>query len=259
MRLRWMLLPAVLLAIAGCSSATQPRVVIGAGTTLVDSQFMAEIVASYGEVDPSAELSVVGLSSAEAIALAAAGSADVIITHFREALDRFLVEHPESTRSDAFISSFFLVADPAIVLSAGSLDEAFSEIASSEVPFISRDDGSGTNAAELATWGAIGVDPSGYAWYTRTGTGMGATLQVADQRHAATLTEHGAFLASETVLSLEPVPNTVISNPYDITLVDPSGNETAAEFAAWITSPDGVAAIMRANVKLFGEQVYSAP
>ena len=257
MRTSAILLAAIVLVAAGCSASPETRVIVGAGTTLVDSQFMAEIVASYREVEPSTELSVVGLSSSEAIAFAASGDADVIITHNREALDQFLSEHPQSVRSDVFSSTFFVVVDPSIAISADSLDEAFDALASLGTPFVSRDDESGTHAAELATWGRIGFDPAGESWYTRTGTGMGATLQVTDQRHAATLAEHGAFLASENVLSLERVADTDIPNPYDFTVVDPSSNPAAARFGAWITSPDGVAAIEVANTKLFGEQVYS--
>jgi tungstate transport system substrate-binding protein len=250
---------AILVVLGGCSSAGQTRVVIGAGTTLVDTQFMAELVAAYGEVDPSVELSVVGLSSAQAISLAEASDADVIITHNRAALEEFLVAHRESVRFDVFASKFFIVADPTINLIATSADDAFSVIAKMAYPFVSRDDGSGTNAAELQIWDAIGVDPLHEPWYVRTGTGMGATLQVTDQRHATTLSEHGAFLASDAALSLVAVDNTDVVNPYDLTVVDPASSEAGMNFAVWITSPSGVSAIEEANFTLFAEQVYVAP
>jgi len=109
---RWLLIaPVIVLLAAGCSSSGQTRVVVAAGTTLVDSEFMAEIVDAYAEVEPSTELSVVGLSSAHAISLAEAGDADVIITHNREALDEFLEAHPHSVHFNVFASDFFLVAD----------------------------------------------------------------------------------------------------------------------------------------------------
>lgn len=257
---RLVLIGAALLAVlAGCSSSSETRVIIGAGTTLVDSQLMSEIVAAYGEVEPDVDLSVVGLSSAEAIALAEAGDADLIITHARESLGEFLTQHSESVRFDVFASKFFIVADPTISLSAASVEDAFAAIAEQEITFVSRDDGSGTNAAELAAWDRAGVDPSGASWYLRTSTGMGATLQVTDQRHATTLAEHGAFIASQGTLSLVPVANTEIRNPYDLTVVDVGKNPAAMAFAEWLTSAQGVAAITTANVNLFGEQVYAAP
>ena len=244
--------------LAGCSSPTQTRVVVGAGTTLVDSQFMAEIVAAYEDVEPSTDLSIVALSSAQAISVAEAGDADVIITHNREALDEYLDENPQSTSSGVFASTFFVAADPSIALTTGSVEDALRAIAARSLTFFSRDDASGTNAAELEVWQDAGIDPSGESWYFRTGTGMGSTLLVADQRHGTTFTEHGSFLASESALSLVRVDSTKVDNPYDLTVVDPTSNHAALAFAEWLTSPDGVVIITNANTKLFGQQVYEA-
>jgi hypothetical protein len=55
------------------------------------------------------------------------------------------------------------------------------------------------------------------------------------------------------------VANTVIPNPYDLTLVDPPANRAAASFVEWLTSPAGALAIEDANNDLFGTQVYVAP
>jgi tungstate transport system substrate-binding protein len=260
MRPKWVAIIGVLLLVtAACSAPSQARVVVAAGTTLVDSQFMARLVAAYGTYDPAAELSVVGLSSAEAIALADAGNADVIITHNRDVLDGYLARNPESLRTDVFSSTFFLVADPTIELTAESLEDALRTVDGQGYRFVSRDDNSGTHAAELGAWDSIGVDPTRETWYIRTGTGMGATLQVADQRHAVTLTEQGAYLASAPRLGLVPVSNTVIGNPYDVTLIDPDANPAASSFAEWLVSPEGALAIEKANDDLFGTQVYIAP
>ena len=253
------LLGALLVVLVGCSGSSETRVVVGAGTTLVDSLLISEIVEAYAEVEPTIQISVVGLSSSEAIALAAAGNADVIITHNHDALAAYLDGHPESERFDVFSSTFFVVTPPSITFDVASIEEALIVTAESAFPFVSRDDGSGTHAAELAAWHSAGIDPSGEPWYIRTGTGMGATLQVADQRDATTLAEHGAFLAAQTSLSLARVENTTVPNPYDLTVVDPSQNAAAAAFAEWITSAEGVVVIEQANDRLFGEQVYVAP
>jgi tungstate transport system substrate-binding protein len=162
-------------------------------------------------------------------------------------------------RFDVFASDFFLVADPEIGLVADSIEQALSIVEAEALLFVSRDDRSGTNMAELKAWDASGIDPSGEPWYIRTGTGMGSTLQVTDQRHGVTLAEHGAYLASESVLSLVRVDNTLIINPYDLTVIDPEADSAAIAFAEWITSPDGVDAIRNANLKLFGTQVYATP
>ena len=58
--------------------------------------------------------------------------------------------------------------------------------------FISRGDDSGTQG-ELELWEA-GKEPAG-TWYQETGQGMGATLQIADQKGSYTLTDRGTYLA----------------------------------------------------------------
>lgn len=252
-------LAVAVLGLAACGGSGQHRVVVAAGTTLVDSGFMDELVAAYADTAPEIRVSIVGLSSAEAIAYASAGNAAVIITHNRALLDAYLATNLSSARVDMFSSSFFLVADPTVDLPSGSLGAALVVVAAEGIPFVSRDDGSGTHAAELAAWEAVGIDPTGEPWYIRTGTGMGATLLVTDQRHAVTLTEHGSFLAAQQPLSLVEVDGTLLPNPYDLTVIDPSGTSEALAFAAWLTSSEGREVIVEINERLFGTQVYAVP
>ncbi len=241
MKLRYWLLLALVAGtgVAACSGIGETRVVVAAGTTLVDSGFIEELVTAYEATDPDIHISVVALSSAEAVAFAAAGNADMIITHNRPLLDDYLREHPGSLRVDVFASTFFLVADPALSLPSGSLTAALEFVAAEEIPFVSRDDGSGTNNAELGAWVAAGIDPRDEPWYIRTGTGMGATLLVTDQRHAVTLSEHGSFLAARQHLTLVAIPGTDLPNPYDLTVIDPTASPGALAFAHWLLSPDG--------------------
>jgi len=81
-------------------------------------------------------------------------------------------------------------------------------------------------------------------------------LQVADQRNGFTLVEAGAYLAAAATLSVEPVPlapHDDLLNRYSAILVDEGGRE----FFEWLTSPDGVTAVVAANEGLFGEVVYA--
>ncbi len=111
-------------------------------------------------------------------------------------------------------------------------------------------------------WDAVGLDPTGEPWYVRTGTGMGETLLVTDQRGGVTLSELGAYLAASDTISLVPVDDGTdpgLVNPYAVTVVTPADDETAAEFYAWLTSGAGKAAIVEANEELFGAEVYWPP
>ena len=52
--------------------------------------------------------------------------------------------------------------------------------------FISRGDGSGTETKEREVWKAASITPSG-SWYVSAGQGMGAVLNMANERQAYTL------------------------------------------------------------------------
>ena len=86
--------------------------------------------------------------------------------------------------------------DPAGLSSASSAIEALQNITSRQVPFASRADDSGTHKTELRLWKTASYNPrpdSG-TWYLETGTGMGATLNLAVEKQAYTLSDRATWL-----------------------------------------------------------------
>src|SRR5207244_4510059 len=71
---------------------------------------------------------------------------------------------------------------------------AFRKIAAAGSRFVSRGDKSGTHVLEQGLWKQADVTPSG-SWYIESGQGMGATLGIADDRRAYTLTDRATRLA----------------------------------------------------------------
>lgn len=246
--------------LAGCGAASAERVVVAAGTTLVDSGFLTEVVDRYRDEHPEVTVAIVALSSAEAFAYGEAGSADVLITHEPAGLATFLDRHPEAQSSVVFSSDFLVAAPPGARVPTGSVVEVFDAVARRSLPFVSRDDGSGTNARERSVWAAVGTDPTGESWYIQTGAGMLSSLLIASDRAAVTLAERGAFLAAAPRMALREVPlesAELLDNPYDLTVVD--GEEAANDLARWLLGDDGRAAIRSANDVQFGSQVYRLP
>ena len=168
-----------------------------------------------------------------------------------------MAAHPAAERRAVFASAFLVVGPPDLVASVTgqSAPDVFAEIVANDWTFVTRDDNSGTHVHEMAIWEQAGISPAAES-YVATGQGMGFTLQVADQRGAFTLVEAGAYLAAADTLRLEPVPlepSDELLNAYSAILVDEDGRE----FFAWLTSPDGVTAVVAANEGLFGEVVYA--
>jgi len=257
-----MLVVAFALAASACSSSSDDRVILAAGTTVVDSGLVEYLVDVYAESGGAGEIDVLALSSQQSLAYASAGNADITITHEEDLLASFLLENPAAVSSPVFESRFVYVAAPDLTFALPTVESILETVAAEGINFVSRDDGSGTYLREIAMWDAVGVDPTGEPWYIRTGTGMGETLLVADQREGVTLAEAGAYISASNSISLVPVDDGSdprLVNPYDVTVIDPTANDAAVEFFAWLTSQAGGAAVMAANEDLFGVEVYVLP
>ncbi len=253
----------VIVALASaCSSRSDTRVVVAAGTTLVDSGFLREVIDAYTSSHGGVTFSLVGVGSAEAVAYADAGNAQIIVTHEPSVLASFLARAPHAVATRPFSSTFVVLAPPGVDVDTADAAAAFRSVASGGIPFVSRDDASGTHTRELQIWQSTGIDPTGRPWYIRSGAGMAASLLVADQRRAVTLSEIGAYLAAREALDLTVVPirdESDLANPYDLTVVVPAEMPEATAFQAWLASAEGIREIEAANERLFGQQVYTVP
>lgn len=260
MRRAWVCSFALLLLVVACSGGP-PRLVIAAGTTLVDAGFIDEIAAEYEASHPDVEVSVVAEPTRLALELGREGAADVTITHAPLQEQAFVEDGHADESVTIFSSVFILVGPPELAASFidFELPEVLREVAASEIPFVSRGDGSGTHDKEMENWLESGLNPVDQDWYAVTGQGMGPTLLIADQRGAVTLAEYGAFLeAAPSIglvdLSLDPG---ALDNPYSAMVMSSSRNiEIAQDFVRWLQSVDGLAAIESANRELFGTIVY---
>jgi tungstate transport system substrate-binding protein len=253
------LIIALVTAASGCGGSAD-RVVIAAGTTVVDSGFMQTVVDEFVEAEGEGDFSVVGVASAEALALLDGEAAQLAVTHAPLLEDAYLGEHPDASATSVFTSRFLVVGPPGqeVVAPGSDAPAAFAAIAAAGATFVSRGDGSGTHGRELELWSLAELEPFGAPWYVETGQGMGFTLQVADQRDGFTLSEHGAYLASTDGLTVSPVPlsdQAVLDNPYRV-LLDAASSDVARRFAAWLASPEGAAVVTRVNEELFGSVVY---
>jgi tungstate transport system substrate-binding protein len=253
------LVSALVLVLTACAGAQDHRLIVAAGTTLVDSGILEDVVEAFEAEHPNVELSVVGESTSQVLQLGRLGGADVMITHGPE-LEAQFVEDGLAARYELVFVSSFVVVGPPDGLAGGPVVDALTAIAGNAYPFVSRADGSGTHEAEQALWAAAAIDPVGQPWYLETGQGMGLTLQVADQRNAYTLAELGSYLTAAATLSLRPlaVPD-LPPNPYHLIVVASSPELATAEtFLDWLTGPAGRAAIEQANLNQFGRVVYAA-
>jgi tungstate transport system substrate-binding protein len=212
---------------------------------LTDYLFPAFEKATGGKI----RIELIAVGTGKALKLGERGDADLVFVHAPELEEEFVRKGFGVNRRPVMHNDFVILgppSDPASIKGKGPAIEAFRDIAEQKSLFVSRGDNSGTHIKELSIWEKAGVDPRGMEGYIETGSGMAATLRVADEKEAYTLSDRGTYLnyrsRIELVILYQSDP--VLHNPYGIMAVNPERfphvhYKEAMRFIEWITSSEG--------------------
>jgi tungstate transport system substrate-binding protein len=215
-----------------------------ATTTSVDNSGLLEDLLPSFRQETGIELQVLAVGSGRALQLLRRGDGDVALTHDPLSEAAFLKETPAAVYRKVMFNDFVVVGpseDAASVRHATSAADAMRRIALADVPFVSRGDESGTHARERQLWERAGAK-SRPDRLLETGQGMAATLRVASERHAYTLTDRATFAQLAHTLSLQPLfendPN--LMNTYAVIAArDAARSSDALQFITWLTDGGG--------------------
>jgi tungstate transport system substrate-binding protein len=259
----------LLSACSGGSSATpeDPNIILATTTSTQDSGLLDVLVPIFEE-QTGFTVKTVAVGTGAALAMAGEGNADVLLVHAPsselplmesgDCKDRMLVMH----------NDFVIVgpaADPAGIKGNAVAADAFAVIASLEANFISRGDDSGTNKKELSIWKGSAHDPDNDkpAWYVESGQGMGATLTIASEKQAYTLTDRATYLANQENLDLEILleGDAVLLNVYHVMTVNPEKWDAVnyaggLAFANFMIDPAAQDVIREFGVEAFGQPLF---
>jgi len=195
------------------------------------------------------------------------GNADVLLVHAPAAEKTFMENGFGADRFLVMHNDFILVgpaADPAAVRGK-SVVAALQAIAAHPALFVSRGDDSGTHKAELALWKQAGLDPAAFSadFYLSSGQGMGATLTIASEKGAYTLTDRGTYLAMRKTLNLELLVegDSLLLNVYHVITINPAKwpkvNYTGAlAFAQFLVREDVQKIIGRFGAEQYGQPLF---
>lgn len=257
------ILPALALSAAALTVQAGESITLASTTSTENSGLFGYLLPIF-EKASGIQVKVVALGTGQALDVGKRGDADALLVHDRAKEEAFVAEGFGAYRKDVMYNDFVIVgpaADPAGVAGAKTAGEAFAKIADSGSTFASRADRSGTHSAELRFWKAVGKDPEGKPWYKASGSGMGATLNMAAGIGAYTLSDRGSWANFKNRQDLKILfqGDPKLYNPYGVILVNPARHphvkKAAAErFIDWITSAAGRQAI--ADFKLNGEQLF---
>lgn len=258
-------LTAVLVAAAAPAIAGE-RFITVASTTSTDNSGLFSHLLPLFEAESGIAVRVVARGTGQALKLGRNGDVDVVLVHDRAAEDRFVAEGYGAERRDVMYNDFVIVGpkqDPAGVAGMADATAALAKIAGTAAPFASRGDDSGTHRAEKRLWQAAGIDAAAASggWYRETGSGMGATLNIAAGMGAYALSDRGTWLSfrNKRDLAVLVEGDKRMFNPYGVILVDPArhGHVKAADaraFLDWLTGSSGQAAID--EFRIGGQQLF---
>jgi tungstate transport system substrate-binding protein len=254
------------------TSAASPEATKASGelilttTTSFQDSGLLDVLSDKFEEDTGYDLTAIAVGSGAAIEQASRGDADVVFAHSPAAEKKMVDEGNGIERILVMHNDFIIVgpaSDPSGVKGSADTNAAMTAMSSGAAPFMSRGDDSGTHTFEKNLWKAAGIDPVGQSWYEETGQGMGATLQVADQRGGYTLTDRATYLAQRDNLDLEIMfeDDPAMLNYYHVIVVNPEKhpdvNSTAAQaFADFLVSDEVQQIIAEFGVDQYGEPLF---
>jgi tungstate transport system substrate-binding protein len=245
--------------------AVQSREVLLATTTSTRDAGLLDSLLPVFERRAGYGVKVVAVGSGQALEMGRRGDADVVLAHAPDA-ERVLADSGYFVRRRLVMHNDFLIVgparDPAGLRGMNDAVAALKRIAAHSALFVSRGDRSGTNLLELALWRRAPSPPE-RPWYIESGQGMAATLQMADQKRAYTITDRATFLAWRDKLQLVPVAegDSLLYNVYHVLEVNPRNaprvNAAGARaLADFFVSAEAQAIIAEFGKARFGQSLF---
>jgi tungstate transport system substrate-binding protein len=251
------------LAATAWTQAPGGRTVILSTTTSTQDSGLLDVLVPLFEQRTGYSVKTISVGTGQALALAARGEADVVLCHAPSLEKKYVAEGKMHDRRLVMYNDFLLIgpeADPARIRGVNSAVAALEKIAASGSRFVSRGDKSGTHVLEQNLWKAAGITPAA-PWYIESGQGMGATLGIASDRQAYTLSDRATLLAFSKRVDLEPMVegDKLLLNIYSVMEVNPANGPKVnaaggKAFADWILAPG-----TQAVIKTFGIEKYGQP
>src|SRR5262249_34675224 len=195
-RVSLLLIVLVMSALVPASADAQRSPVILATTTSTQDSGLLDVLVPLFEKQRGYRVKPLAGGRGKSRAGAARGEADAALCHAPSLEKKYVTEGKLHDRRLVMYNEFVIIgpaADPARIKGRKAA-EAMKAIGTSGSRFVSRGDNSGTNILEKTLWKLAGVEPKG-EWDIESGQGMGATLGIADDRNAYTLTDRATFLA----------------------------------------------------------------
>ena len=247
--------------VTSMAHAQAPNIVMASTTSTEQSGLFAHMLPAFKQAT-GIDVKVVALGTGQALDMGRRGDADVLFVHDQVAEEKFVADGFGVKRLPVMYNDFVLVgpaSDPAKT-KGKDIVGALQKLATTQSPFVSRGDKSGTHAAELRYWKQAGLDNKG-GGYKECGCGMGPALNMAASTGSYALTDRGTWLSFKNRQDLQVLVegDNRLFNQYGVMVVNAAKHphvktDLAQEFVDWVVSPAGQANI--ASYKIGGEALF---
>ncbi|MGQ9533143.1 MAG: substrate-binding domain-containing protein [Desulfotomaculales bacterium] len=255
---------ALVLALLGAGCGAKRDVVLATTTSTVDSGLLDVLIPEF-ERQTGYRVKTIAVGTGQALAMGERGEADVLLVH-DPAAEKRLVDAGLGINYRLVMHNDFIVVgppeDPAGIRGLRSAPAAFGQLAARRALFVSREDDSGTHKKEQEIWREAGVSPAG-GWYQHSGQGMGATLLMASQKKAYTLTDRATYLVQKKNVDLDVMVegDRSLLNVYHVMQVNPARfakvNARGAEaFVEFMVAPETQKLIGDFGKDRFGQSLF---
>lgn len=241
------------------SLASSNTIILSTTTSTVDSGLL-DILIPIFENQSGYTVKTISVGSGMAIEMGRRGQADVLLVHSPKDEEKLVSEGFGINRKPIMHNDFVLLGpenDPAKAKSAKNVADAFKNIASSGTLFISRGDSSGTHKKELTIWPKSNAVLSN-TWHIESGQGMGATLTIANQKKAYTLSDRATYLAYKNKINLKILyeGDKLLLNPYHLIEVNSAKFQNINSAGAKAFSDFLVSPITQKIIETFGRDKF---
>ena len=262
------------LVLTGCGGGQKPAespkeppkpakvdIILATTTSTQDSGLLDTLIPVF-EKKTGYKIKTIAVGSGQAIAMGEKGEADVLLTHAPDAEKKVVTAGAVINRRMVMHNDFIIVgpASDAAQIKGKKAQEALNAIAASNNIFVSRGDNSGTHQLEKKLWSQSNLKPSG-TWYQEAGTGMGQTLNIANEKKGYTVTDRATYLAQKKSLALDILVegDPKLLNIYHVMEVNAEkytkvNKEGAKAFADFLLSTEG-----QGIIAAFGKDKYGQP
>jgi tungstate transport system substrate-binding protein len=254
-----------LMVVDKATAAESNKNVILSTTTSTQDSGLLDVLIPLFELQTGYSVKTISVGTGQALALAAKGDADVALVHAPNLEKQYVADGKLLNRRLVMYNDFVIIGpkeDPAKIKSAKTALAALKLIEHSKSSFVSRGDNSGTHNLEKSLWKEAGITPKG-DWYIEAGQGMGATLGIANERNAYTITDRGTLLALSKRVNLPILieGDKALLNIYSVMEVNPANgpriNATGGKtFADFMVAPQTQNMIKSFGAEKFGQSLF---